>query len=106
MRPVTRALVIGGGATLGAWCAIKTLMRRARWFEFAGKTVLVVGGSRGLGLVLARQLVRRGARVAICARTEEDLRAATEELNRGGGQVLAVACDIRNPQQVQSMVQT
>jgi NAD(P)-dependent dehydrogenase (short-subunit alcohol dehydrogenase family) len=106
MRPVAKALVLGGGATLGAWCALKTLMRRARWFEFADKTVLVVGGSRGLGLVLARQLVRRGAKVAICARTEEDLRAATEELQREGSQVLAVACDIRSQEQVQSMVQT
>jgi NAD(P)-dependent dehydrogenase (short-subunit alcohol dehydrogenase family) len=106
MRPLAKAFLVGLAGTAGAMCALKTLVRRARWFEFEGKTALVVGGSRGLGLVLARQLVRRGAKVAICARTEEDLRAAVDELGQRGGNVLAVTCDIRSQEQVQAMVQT
>jgi NAD(P)-dependent dehydrogenase (short-subunit alcohol dehydrogenase family) len=106
VRSIAKAFLIGAGAALGASWAIQSLVRRARWFDFAGKTVLIAGGSRGLGLVLARQLVRRGAKVAISARTEEDLRTAADELRQEGGHVLAVTCDIRNPHQVQTAIQT
>lgn len=59
-----------------------------------------------MGLVLARQLVKRNARVAFCARTEEDVEAAAEELRRRGGAVSEFVCDIREPQQVQAMVES
>jgi NAD(P)-dependent dehydrogenase (short-subunit alcohol dehydrogenase family) len=59
-----------------------------------GRVVLVTGGSRGLGLLLARHFLRRGARVAICARDERELQRASDELSREG-EVLAVPCDLR-----------
>ncbi len=49
-------------------------------FEFTGKTVLVTGASMGLGEVFARELVRRGARVVLVARSEAKLRALAAEL--------------------------
>jgi NAD(P)-dependent dehydrogenase (short-subunit alcohol dehydrogenase family) len=104
MHTVLKSILVGAGATLGAACALQALVRRARWFDFCGKTVLVTGGSRGLGLVIARQLVDRGARVAICARTEADLDAAANELRQRGGDVLAVVCDVRHPNQVGFLV--
>jgi NAD(P)-dependent dehydrogenase (short-subunit alcohol dehydrogenase family) len=105
VNTLTKSLLIGGGAGLGGLWAIKALVRRARWFEFAGKSVIVTGGSRGLGLVLARQLVDAGAKVAILARTEEDVRTAAAELRERGGDVLGLVCDISRKEEVESTVQ-
>ncbi len=49
---------------------------RERSGDLHGKTALITGGSRGLGLVMARQLIDMGARVAICARDEVELQRA------------------------------
>jgi NAD(P)-dependent dehydrogenase (short-subunit alcohol dehydrogenase family) len=65
---------------------------------------VITGGSRGLGLVLARELVARGARVTLAARTAADLEAAREELAARGGEVVAVNCDVRDRQQVQQVI--
>jgi NAD(P)-dependent dehydrogenase (short-subunit alcohol dehydrogenase family) len=48
--------------------------------------------------------VDAGARVAICARTESQLRAAEQELRNRGGEVLAICCDVRDRTQVEQMV--
>jgi NADPH:quinone reductase-like Zn-dependent oxidoreductase len=54
-----------------------------------GRTVLITGGSRGLGLVLAREFAARGAQVAIAARDVDELRRAKEDLiQRGAPSVL------------------
>jgi NAD(P)-dependent dehydrogenase (short-subunit alcohol dehydrogenase family) len=100
-----RSLLVAGGIGVAAALAAKTALRRARRFSFAGKAVLVTGGSRGLGLVLARALVDAGARVAICARTAPDLEAAALELRARGGEVLGMQCDVRHPDEVRAMVQ-
>ncbi|MBD1869466.1 SDR family NAD(P)-dependent oxidoreductase [Cyanobacteria bacterium FACHB-471] len=76
---------------------------RERSYDLNGKTVLLTGGSRGLGLVMARQLVQSGARVALCARDEDELERAQTELKQG--EVLAVTCDVTNQTQVEQMVQ-
>jgi NAD(P)-dependent dehydrogenase (short-subunit alcohol dehydrogenase family) len=102
-RDLSNWLLLGGFG-LGALWATQQLRRSRRWFDFAGKSVIVTGGSRGLGLVLARQLVAAGARVAICARTEDDLRVATDELRGRGGHVLGIVCDVRRRDEVQSLV--
>ncbi|MDC0713954.1 SDR family oxidoreductase [Stigmatella sp. ncwal1] len=80
---------------------------RALWrsnLSFRGKTVLITGGSRGLGLILARQFLQEGARVAICAREESTLARARAELDALGGQAMAVSCDVTDPVQVEAMV--
>lgn len=90
----------GVGALLGA----RALLRRWREYDFRGKTVLITGGSRGLGLVLARELAGEGARVAICARDPAELERASADLTRRGGQVLAVPCNVTERAQVEEMV--
>lgn len=90
---------LGGGAVLG-WSLASAVLRSARWFEFKNKVCVVTGGSRGLGLEIARRLAARGATVAICARTEADVRAAEQELRQYGGQVLASVCDLTIPDDV------
>jgi 3-oxoacyl-[acyl-carrier protein] reductase len=65
-----------------------------------GKRVLVTGGSKGLGFAIAAELIREGARVAICARNEEEVVAAGREL----GAAHAQAADVTEPNQVQAFV--
>src|SRR5688500_8653783 len=92
------------GLIAGATYAARQAVRRARQMDFAGRVALVTGGSRGLGLILARQLVAEGARVAICARDEPELNRAKAELQARGGDVLAVQCDVTVKAQVDEMI--
>jgi short-subunit dehydrogenase len=79
-------------------------LRGEGWPSLAGRTVLVTGGSRGLGLVLARQAAADGARVAICGRDPEALERAAQALRRIGAEVLTVECDVTDPAAVRRMV--
>ena len=63
-------------------------------FEIAGKTVAITGGSRGLGLQLAREFIARGASVALLARDVDELERAVSELRRLGN-AAAFPCDVR-----------
>ncbi|HLJ96848.1 MAG TPA: SDR family oxidoreductase [Gemmataceae bacterium] len=94
-----------GAASLGAWLAIRALRSRAV-YELRGKVALITGGARGLGLVLARQMAREGARLAICARDSDELDRARHDLVDRGATVVAVPCDLRDRAQVQSMIET
>lgn len=105
MRRLMKDMLFMGEVGAGALWMTHQAVRRTRWFEFAGKSVIVTGGSRGLGLVIARQLVSVGARVAICARTEEDVRATVKELRTQDGQVFGMTCDVRDRNAVQSFVE-
>ncbi|MGH2415420.1 MAG: SDR family NAD(P)-dependent oxidoreductase [Microcystaceae cyanobacterium] len=73
-------------------------------YHFSDKSVLITGGSRGLGLILARQLVQEGARLAICARDAQELDRARVELEQRGGKVFTVPCDVTDPSQVDQLV--
>jgi NAD(P)-dependent dehydrogenase (short-subunit alcohol dehydrogenase family) len=65
-----------------------------------GRRALVTGGSKGIGAAIARELVAEGVRVAICARTEDEVLAAGEELNVGYAQ----RADVTDPEQVRDFV--
>ena len=65
-----------------------------------GKRGLVTGGSKGLGEAIARELVAEGARVAICSRNEEEVRATAAEV----GAEHAQAADVTDPEQVRDVV--
>ena len=95
-------LVAAAGA--GAIVAARALIRRARRYDVRGRVVLITGGSRGLGLVLARELAREGARLAICARDVDDLERARDELEARGATVLAVPCDVTDQALTNEMV--
>jgi len=68
------------------------------------QVAIVTGGGSGIGLATAREMIRLGARVAICGRTAAKLDSARAELEAAGGTVLAKACDIREPAQVEELV--
>ena len=92
-------------AVAGAFLGARALMRTFSEYSFEGKTVLITGGSRGLGLVLARQFAREKARLAICARDEEDLERARIDLEKRGARVLAVSCDVTDESQVSELIE-
>ncbi|MBA2341147.1 MAG: SDR family NAD(P)-dependent oxidoreductase [Pyrinomonadaceae bacterium] len=92
-------------AGAGALLATRAAVKRWREFDFRGKIVLITGGSRGLGLVLARELVREGARLCICSRDPEELeRARADLIKRGAKDVIAVPCDVTDRMQVNELV--
>lgn len=63
-------------------------------YPISGKTFLVTGGSRGLGLILARQLCEAGGNVAVCARDTREVELARSDLEGRGGEVLAIVADV------------
>lgn len=65
---------------------------------------MVTGGSKGLGRAIANELVREGADVAICARHEDELTAAAEELRTSGSNVFAQVADVTVQEQIESFV--
>jgi len=69
-------------------------LRGARSIDFKGRTVVITGGSRGLGLLIARQLGAEGARIVIVARSDEELQRAREDLKTRGVDVTAITCDV------------
>ncbi|SDK41010.1 Short-chain dehydrogenase [Catalinimonas alkaloidigena] len=90
--------------SLGAAYATKKLVRDSREIQYKDKVVLITGGSRGLGLVMARQLAEAGARLALCARDAQELERAAQELFETGADVLTVPCDVTDPQQINEMI--
>lgn len=91
------------GAGLASWLAYR-VYRNSTAYSFTGKTVLITGGTRGLGLVMARQLAREGANLALCARDPEEVRRAEEELSPRGVHVFAQPCDLRYREQVRDFI--
>ena len=69
-----------------------------------GRVALVTGGGTGIGRATAREFARTGARVAICGRRPEPLEDTRAELEAAGRDVLAMTCDVREPDQVEAFL--
>src|SRR5437762_11748140 len=87
---------------LAVW-AIARLIRTAR-YSLRDRLVLITGGSRGLGLVLARQICAAGGKVALIARDADELARAKADLAPRGGAVLTVQSDLLDVGQIRSAV--
>ena len=72
--------------------------------KLAGKSALVTGGSRGIGMAIAAAYAQEGAQVLICGRNEADLERAAEEMRHSGGAVYGVAGDIGEPHDAKRIV--
>jgi len=73
--------------------------------DLQGKVALVTGGSKGIGLAIAKGLAGSGAAVSICARSESDVQAATKELAAAEpGRAHGIVCDVRDPEACSRMV--
>jgi NAD(P)-dependent dehydrogenase (short-subunit alcohol dehydrogenase family) len=73
-------------------------------FELGGKVALITGGSRGLGLQIAKGLGEMGAKIAISARKVHELEAAKAELKQQGIDALTVVNDLSKQDQVSVLV--
>jgi citronellol/citronellal dehydrogenase len=70
----------------------------------AGRVALVTGAGTGIGRATALELASTGAAVVICGRREEPLAATAGEIERAGGACLTVTADIREPEQVEHLL--
>jgi NAD(P)-dependent dehydrogenase (short-subunit alcohol dehydrogenase family) len=98
-RRTAFATLAAGGA---AYLARRLLGRRPG--GLSGQVALVTGGSRGLGLCLARELGRGGARVALCARDEEELERARAGLAADGIDASAFPGDVTDREGMRTLV--
>ena len=87
-----------GLACAAAACAYFT--RERRRLSFSGKTVVISGGSRGLGLELARVFADEGAVLILLGRDPETLESAAAELRGRGASVTVFPCDVTDREQV------
>ena len=86
-------------------CAVlKTILQQSKYWDLHEKVVLITGGSRGLGLMLAREFAAQGARVAVCARDDEDLARVREGFAARGDHFFSAQCDVSDRTQVQSLL--
>lgn len=73
-------------------------------FDFTGQVAFVTGAASGMGLATARAFARAGAAVVLADLNEQQLTAATDELEAAGHQVLGVRCDVSDETQVAAAV--
>ena len=71
-----------------------------------GKYVLLTGGSRGIGPVIAETLAKRGAHIALAARSKEGMRNVVNSLGIFGVQTMSASVDLAQPTQCQELVST
>src|SRR5438309_2545052 len=97
-----RFVLVAVASLFFAW-VVSRLVRTAR-YSLRDKAALITGGSRGLGLVLARHICARGGNVALIARDPEELGRAKADLAPHGGVVLTIECDLLDVEQIRSAV--
>lgn len=102
MREKTKVALAATGVAAGL--VAREFYLRSKEEDISGSAVLITGGSRGLGLALARRFAREGCRIAICARDEEELARAKEDLAERRAEALAIRCDVTKRSEVESMI--
>lgn len=97
--------VVGLAAGVAAGFAGARFARGRHAIDFGGRIAIISGGSRGLGLVMARKLAARGARLVLLARDAGELDRARRLLEEEHqAEVLAIRCDVRRRDDVHAAV--
>jgi NAD(P)-dependent dehydrogenase (short-subunit alcohol dehydrogenase family) len=97
----TQKLMLGVGLALAG----REVWARTREADLTGRIVLITGGSRGLGLAMAREFAAHGCRLALCARDEKELARAKLQMTSQGADVFTVPCDLRDKEQASLLIQ-
>jgi NAD(P)-dependent dehydrogenase (short-subunit alcohol dehydrogenase family) len=96
------------GSILVGLGAVGLALRPTNAFSFRGRIALITGGSRGLGLALAEELLREGASVALLARDSREMDGACQQLKRRRlpmEKLQTIRCDVTDPKQLTQAVQ-
>jgi NAD(P)-dependent dehydrogenase (short-subunit alcohol dehydrogenase family) len=104
---MSRNIIRNGLGAVGLLVAARVAARawQASRYSLAGRVVLITGGSRGLGLLLAREYARHGAKLVLAARDTAALERAAVELSATGAEVMTVPCDVADRSRVDAMVE-
>jgi short-subunit dehydrogenase len=103
LSSTTRVALGLSSLALGAAVARRTWRSR---YSFRGRTVVLTGASRGLGLELARQLAAEGARLWLVARSPDPLHAAADELRQTPAAFVdTIAADVRREEEIDRVVE-
>lgn len=100
-----RLFKVGAMAALGVGALLTSrLLRQRNAMSFRDASVVITGGSRGLGLVLARELAAEGANLTIMARAADEVERAAQDLSDRGARVLALRGDVRDQAMAQQAI--
>src|SRR5687768_16293404 len=106
MEDRAHSLLMFAALALGGYVAARFAVAKARSMRFRNKVVVITGGSRGLGLLLARRFGAEGARLIIASREQVELDRALKELQQRGYNVVATHCDVRLKNDVENLIRT
>jgi short-subunit dehydrogenase len=98
-KDIIKLTALGAGTYV-----LKSAFNHFLEYDLKDKTVLITGGSRGLGLVMAREFAREGARLVLCARDEQELDQARLDVESFGAEVMVTPCDVTSQQDVKAMI--
>jgi len=90
---------------MAAAAAGMAVARARRRQDLAGQVVVITGGSRGLGLALAREFAARGCHLVLCARRSHELQNARRDLETNRGRIVTHVCDVTDREQVNQFIQ-
>src|ERR1044071_1985215 len=99
-RPWTSPAWLATGLAIGLAAALRPVPQA----DLSGQIAVVTGASRGLGLLLPRELGRAGCHLAICARDEGELNRARTDLEARGFTVFTARCDVANRRDVEGFI--
>src|SRR5262245_25137592 len=101
MNSICKRMLTGAALVGGTYAALRVALATIRRYDFRNRLVVITGGSRGLGLIMARQLASEGAALVLCARGAGELDAAANELRNQASFVATYAYDLSQPDEIE-----
>ena len=101
---MSRKAVLLSSVAVAVGVAAALRSRRNGGMSLHGKVVVITGGSRGLGIALARGFAEEGCHLVLCARSAEELESASQNLAQYGSRVTTIQCDVTDRAQVEHLI--